>query len=64
MRVLNAEWKSELDVPADSLVLSCLYDSEIFEQGDRIAAYNGDELIFEGQLEALPPYSSTTRRNR
>ncbi len=53
LRVLNAEWKSELDVPADSLVLSCLYDSEIFEQGDRIAAYNGDELIFEGQLDEL-----------
>ena len=53
LRVLTAGWKSELDVPADSLVLSCLYDSEIFEQGDRIAAYNGDELIFEGQLDEL-----------
>ena len=53
LRVLTAGWKSELDVPADSLVLSCAYDPEIFDQGDRIAAYDGDRLIFEGQLDEL-----------
>lgn len=53
LRVLTVSWKSELDVPADSLVLSCAYDGEVFDQADRIAAYNGDELVFEGQIDEL-----------
>lgn len=53
IKVLTAAWKSELDVPADSLVLSCVYDSEVFDKGNRIAAFDGDELIFEGQLDEL-----------
>ena len=53
LNVLTAAWKSDLDVPADSLVLNCAYDGEIFGQGDRISAYNGSELVFEGQLDEL-----------
>lgn len=53
LRVLTASWKSELDVPADSLVLSCVYDGEIFTQADRISAYDGEKLIFEGQIDEL-----------
>ena len=52
-KVLSAVWKSELDVPADSLSLNCAYDDEIFNQGDRLSAYDGETLIFEGQLDEL-----------
>ena len=52
-KVYSAVWKSELDVPADSLSLSCAYDSEFFNQGDRLSAYDGDTLVFEGQLDEL-----------
>ena len=36
-KVFSAVWKSELDVPADSLSLNCAYDGEIFNQGDRLS---------------------------
>ena len=52
-KVFSAVWKSELDVPADSLSLNCAYDGEIFNQGDRLSAYDGDTLIFDGQLDEL-----------
>ncbi len=53
LRAVSAEWKSELDVPADSLTLNCVYDGEIFENADRITAYNRNELVFDGQLDEI-----------
>lgn len=57
-RVLTAVWKSELDVPADSILLSCVYDNEIFENARSVSAYNGDELVFTGQIDELSRYRS------
>ena len=51
-KVFSAVWKSELDVPADSLSLNCAYDGEIFNQGDRLSAYDGDTLILDEQATA------------
>lgn len=53
LKALSVLWKSELDVPADSLVASFVYDAEVFELADRIKAFNGEDLIFEGQLDEI-----------
>lgn len=53
LKPLAAAWKSELDVPADSLSLTLDYDRELFEQAQRIRAYYNDSLIFDGQLDEL-----------
>lgn len=59
-RVLSAVWKSELDVPADSVSLGCVYDREIFENARSLSAYNGGELVFEGQIDELSRYRGET----
>lgn len=58
-RVLTAVWKSELDVPADCVSISCVYDREIFENARSVSAYNGDEPVFEGQIDELSRYRSS-----
>lgn len=57
-KVFSAVWKSELDVPADSLTLNCAYDGEIFNRGERLSAYDGGRLVFDGQLDELSRYKS------
>lgn len=51
--VLTVTLNSEIGVPADSLVLTCPYDKELRENADSIFAYNGDTLVFRGQLDEI-----------
>ena len=43
--VLTAVMDSDSDVPADSLTLTCPYDSEIRLHGDRLKVLDADKLV-------------------
>ena len=51
--VLTAVMDSDSDVPADSLTLTCPYDSEIRLHGDRLKVLDADKLVFTGQLDNI-----------
>ena len=51
--VLTAVMDSDSDVPADSLTLTCPYDSEIRLHGDRLKVLDAHKLVFTGQLDNI-----------
>lgn len=56
-RVLDTALDAVLDcdssVPADSMTVSCPYDGEIRAHADSMEAYDGDKLVFAGQLDNI-----------
>ena len=51
--VLDAVLDCDVGVPADSLTVTCPYDSTIRAHADKLAAYDGKELVFMGQLDNI-----------
>lgn len=52
-RILTASLDSETDIPADSLVITCPFDSGISKNADRIMAFDEDKLVFKGQIDEI-----------
>ena len=50
-KILTASLDSETDIPADSLVITCPFDSGISKNADRIMAFDEDKLVFKGQID-------------
>lgn len=51
--VLTAVLDSDIDVPADSLTVTVLFDSAIRSKAEGIRAYMGDRLLFRGKLDSV-----------
>ena len=52
-RILTASLDCETDIPADSLVITCPFDSDISQNADRIMAFDEDKLVFKGQIDEI-----------
>ena len=52
-KVIKVTLDSDRGVPADSLCLTCVYDEGLRSGSDRICAYDGDKLVFVGQLDSI-----------
>ncbi len=51
--VLSVYLDCDARVPADSLTVTCPYDAALRAGADRIQAYDGDTLVFCGQLDNI-----------
>ena len=52
-KVIKATLDSDMGVPADSLSVTCVYDDRLRLEADHIRAYDGDKLVFAGQLDNI-----------
>ena len=46
-------WDSDINVPADSLTVTCLFSHAIRADADRLSVYEGDRLLFTGQADSV-----------
>ena len=51
--VLTVALDCDCAVPADSLTVTCPYNSRLRLHADRIAAFDGDKPVFSGQLDNI-----------
>lgn len=51
--VLTVVLDGDISVPADSLTVTCPFDSGIRENADRIRACDGERVVFDGQLDTV-----------
>ena len=51
--VLTVRLDADLNVPADSLTVTCPYNDTIRKNAQTIQAYNGDRLVFRGRIDSV-----------